>query len=160
MYPNARIITIEPSKENLEVLRRNVAPYPNIHIVAGALSDISNKKRKLMDIGTGTYGFTIIESLENTPNAVSIGKVTCYRLTDLVNKIEKIGILKLDIEGSEKAIFETEKELLKNIPVIMVELHDRKIKGCSESFFEFSKERWILKDQGEKYISLNKGIKL
>ena len=42
------------------------------------------------------------------------------------------------------------------IPAIVIELHDRIKEGCTELFFSFSKNRIIIKDNGEKYLSLKK----
>ena len=38
MYPKAKIITIEPSLDNFDILQRNIAKYKNIKAIHGALS--------------------------------------------------------------------------------------------------------------------------
>ena len=37
MYPNARIVAIEPEPENFRLLERNIAPYKNVRTIRAAL---------------------------------------------------------------------------------------------------------------------------
>jgi hypothetical protein len=49
---------------------------------------------------------------------------------------ERVSILKLDIEGAEKGLFETgAEEWLGLIDLIIIELHDRYHFGCSSTFY-------------------------
>jgi len=50
---------------------------------------------------------------------------------------KKIDILKIDIEGSEKDLFETDTdEWLPYVTTLCIELHDHLRKGASQSFFK------------------------
>ena len=40
------------------------------------------------------------------------------------------------------------------VQVISIELHERIVRGCEKAFYEFSLNRLVLKDTGEKYISI------
>lgn len=155
LYPQAQVITIEPSRENIEVLKRNIAHYPRIKVVQGALSGQKGPKLKLRNRETGHWGYSVVDSPGDRPGASVIEEVDGFTLSDLVPDAKKIGILKLDIEGAEKALFEGGDEMLGAIPVIFVELHDRIVQGCSASFKEFSKDRRVMKCGGEKYLSLS-----
>lgn len=55
-FPSAKIITIEPSAENFDVLKANVAPYPSIVPVHAALWNESGMI-DLVDPGSGNWGF-------------------------------------------------------------------------------------------------------
>jgi hypothetical protein len=66
----------------------------------------------------------------------------------------EIGILKLDIEGAELQIFQKAADILENIPVIFVELHERIAPGCNSAFYEFSRNREVRNIGGEKMLSL------
>lgn len=57
--------------------------------------------------------------------------ITIDKIIELYN-IDKIDILKIDIEGSEKEVFE-ESEWLDKVNILIIELHDRMKKGCSQS---------------------------
>ena len=131
-YPNAKIIAIEPESSNYELLVKNTEQYPDIHCLkAGIWNRTTNLKIK--DIGLGNWGF-ITEEVDyedsSTVKAISIDRIMeQYGL-------DKIDVLKVDIEGSEKELFEKNCELwLPKVKAVVVELHDGMKEGCSMSFF-------------------------
>lgn len=67
--------------------------------------------------------------------------------------MKKFGLLKLDIEGGELSLFQHDMASLKNVDVVFAELHDRIVPGCLKQFITFSKDRILVKDCGEKYLS-------
>lgn len=156
LYPKANIISIEPSKDNYRILKKNISKYPNITSIYGALVASDKKKVTLKNRKTGAWGYTIVNAPKDSLNVDIMGEVPCYKLSNLGVDIKDIGILKLDIEGGEYDIMKNDTESLQSIPVILVELHDRIIEGCSDLFFEFSKERVVTKDDGEKYLSVKR----
>ncbi|MCG2462878.1 FkbM family methyltransferase [Flavobacteriaceae bacterium F89] len=158
MYPNATVLTIEPSADNFYVLKKNVSKYPNIKPIHGALIASDDKKITLYNRNSGTWGFTVLKTPGDCPEAKEMEEIPAMRLSSLGVKMENIGILKLDIEGGEHALFSNDHKDLQLIPVIMIELHDRIIPGCSDLFFSFSKNRIVQKDEGEKYISIKKNF--
>ena len=160
MYPKASVVTIEPSTSNLAVLRKNVAPYTNIHPVNAALCPKTGATRlPLRDRGTGEWGFTVVGS--ETPDGVvaaEVDEVDVVTLDDIAQMFrgKPIGLIKLDIEGGEHALFEADDPVLREIPAIFVELHDRIVPGCSEAFYRFGSDRWILGFGGEKLLALHR----
>jgi len=51
--------------------------------------------------------------------------------------VDHIDILKIDIESSEKELFEENFEKwLPKVKVVIIELHDRMKEGCTRSFFK------------------------
>lgn len=131
-YPGALIIAVEPEINNFKMLLKNTAAYSNIKCIN---KGIWNKKANLeiIDYGGGEYSYVTKEvdyENEKTIAAVSIN--------ELVNEfnITQIGILKIDIEGSEKEMFEQNYDhWLSKTDILIVELHDRYKYGCSKSFF-------------------------
>lgn len=156
IFPQAKLIIIEPSSENLELLKDNVVNLQNIKIVHGALVGTSEKSIKLSNRGTGESGFTVVAKPSDKPNASFIQETPAFRLSDLLLKNEKIGLLKLDIEGGELSLLEDDIEALKNIDVVFAELHDRIVPGCVKKFIEFSEDRILIKDKGEKFLSVRR----
>jgi hypothetical protein len=49
--------------------------------------------------------------------------------------LDHIDVLKLDIEGSEKEVFEDSAEWIDRVSAIAIELHDRFKSGCSRAFY-------------------------
>lgn len=64
-------------------------------------------------------------------------------------------MLKLDIEGGEKEVFEANDSVLHGIPVVLVELHEALVPGCEQAFRNFSKDRETVFDGTEKWYSLD-----
>ena len=156
IYPKAKIIVVEPSQHNLAILKKNLEGISNIRIVYGALIGSSQKTITLNNRGTSEWGYTIVSKPLDNPNAKPLHKTPAFRLRDLLDKREKIGLLKLDIEGGEFDLLKKDMKTLKKIPVVFAELHDRIITGCEEMFFKFSKSRILIKDRGEKYLSIRR----
>tara|TARA_B100001057_G_scaffold216806_1_gene217062 strand:+ start:1508 stop:2251 length:744 start_codon:yes stop_codon:yes gene_type:complete len=156
IYPKAKIIVIEPSQNNLAILKKNLEGISNIRIVYGALIGTSQKTITLKNRGTEEWGYTVVSKPLDNPNAKPLQKTPAFLLKDLLGQHEKIGLLKLDIEGGEYDLLKNDIKTLKKIPVVFAELHDRIISGCEEMYFKFSKNRILIKDRGEKYLSIKR----
>ena len=158
MYPHATIVTIEPSSENYRILLLNTEDYQNIKPLNCALVASDAGEVKLSSRGTGPWGYTVMEQSEDQSKMNSVEMVQATTLADILRLFDdsEIGLLKLDIEGGEKSIFDSCSAILKDIDVVLAELHDRIVGGCTASYTEFSINRWSLQAGGEKYISLKK----
>jgi len=134
-YPGAKIISVEPAPSNLKLLRKNMAPYPNNIIVAGALWK-DNSRVQIVDPGGGEWGFQV----EEGPSANGgVAALTLDRLMDQVG-IDFVDLLKVDIEGAEKEVFETSSPWIKRVGTIAIELHDQLKVGCSRAFREATRD--------------------
>ena len=154
-YPKAQVLIIEPSSHNLEILRMNIAPFSNITVRHAALGDTAGGTITLRERATGNWGFTIVETGNDGECTAGIEEVPLTSLAEIMQEIRRpIDFLKLDIEGAEKRIFDENAENLRNIPLVFVELHDRFVPGCTNSFRSFSQGRWVLRLGGEKFISI------
>ena len=130
-YPNATIYALEPEKENYQLLVKNVSKYPNIIPLNIGLWG-RDCAMKVVDNGNGAWGYQVSD------NGNMIGEIECCTINSLMKKfkIKKIDILKIDIEGAEKNVFEhTENIDFAKIDMISIELHDRMEPGCSNAFF-------------------------
>ena len=161
-YPEAKIIAIEPEQSNFELLKENVAPYANIIPLQVALWH-KNEEIDLVDPGRGKWGFITQnkESEKNpseTPQSAichTVKAITVDRLMDEY-ALDRINILKIDIEGAEKEVFSDTASWIDKVDCIVVELHDRIRPGCLDSFYNGAKgfdHEWL---QGENVI-LTKG---
>jgi FkbM family methyltransferase len=132
-FPNARIIAVEPEPSNYEMLRKNTAPYPNIRPVRAALWK-ENGEVSIFDPGAGNTTFQVrdADELSATDGA---GRVQAMTLGKLMAdyQLDCIDLLKLDVEGAEKEIFEHSAPWIDRVGMIAVELHDWIRGGCSES---------------------------
>ena len=136
-FPDAKIYSIEPEKSNFELLKKNTVFYRQIIPVQAALW-FENKEVNVVDTGKGSWAFKTTnnsgsmhkpETFVQSVRAVTIGKI----MADF--GLEKIDLLKMDIEGAEKEIFEHSSRWIHNINCLIVELHEQMKPGCLRSFY-------------------------
>jgi len=132
-YPSARIIAIEPEKENFVILKRNIEPYPQVTAVNAALWSDSGQVR-LIDPGRGEHGFITVQG--HATDATHGEWIRSISMADLMKDcgIERIDVLKMDIEGAEKEVFASADGWIRHVGVIVAELHERLKPGCVEAF--------------------------
>ncbi len=70
--------------------------------------------------------------------------------------LEKIDLLKIDIEGAEKEVFSETSNWIGLVDSIVVELHERLRGGCNRSFYRGSEGFALEWMQGEN-ICLSRG---
>ena len=130
-YPGATIAAVEPEPSNLEILRRNCQSLPSVQIVPAALWS-GHSKLYIQDSNSAEWAFSV--GPEGNP-----GKpVETVTIGDLLRNsgFDYIDILKLDIEGAERELFrEGWQEWLPRVRMIVIELHDRFLPGCSQAFY-------------------------
>jgi len=122
-YPRAKIVAIEPEPSNFRALLRNVSSYGSIVPIQAALWKEDG------EVGLGPSdahprgAFQVSDKGQLRVRAMTVP--TLMRETG----ISSIDLLKLDIEGAEKEVFEA-GDWIESVRVIAVELHDRVKPGC------------------------------
>ncbi len=158
LFKNNKIIAIEPFKENFDIMFKNIEKYENIVPINSALVSTNfTDEIFLYKSKTGAWGNNILKNTFDDRNIDKIDKVDKIDLKSLINKYKKkISILKLDIEGSEKMIFENDQNILKDIEIIIVELHKKIHHDIDEIFFSFARDRYNFSLGSDKIISIKK----
>jgi FkbM family methyltransferase len=127
-YRGARIIAVEAERGNYGMLKQNVAGFPNIVPIHGAIWSHGGKLA-IADPGAQTWAFQVTESAK--------GEIPAYTIDDILamSGHAEIGLLKLDIEGAEASVFAADcRAWLSRTHVINIELHDRLVPGCTGAF--------------------------
>ena len=136
-FAKAKIVSIEPEPSNYEMLLKNTGNYDKVMAVNAALNSSSEAKIIIEDKGLGHWGFMTKEVDNDVPvDAVVIPTIS---ISDIMkeNNFKSVDLLKIDIEGAEKELFESGYEKwLPKTKVLIIELHDRMKKGCSKSVFK------------------------
>ncbi len=158
LFPRATIITIEPDRDNFQLLCRNTEYNSRITPVEAALVGLQKQLVSVKDRGTGEWGYTVVVSPLDNPCAREIRQVRAVTLSELGIDLTKVGLLKLDIEGGERDLFMNDADNLRKLSVVFVELHDRIVAGCTESFNEFSRGRRVEVSSGGKYFSIKQSL--
>lgn len=138
-YPAAKIIAIEPDETSFELLLRNTAGFPNVQAVQAALW-VESGSVSLSDPGYGHWGLQLAESVGPGMEAAGRLRGTSVRaltMNDVLRdyQLDKIDLLKVDIEGSEKELFSAADSWIGRVDAICLELHDRFKPGCSQAFY-------------------------
>jgi len=131
-FPEAKIICVEPDDQNIQLLKQNILFYNNISVEQAGLWNKDIDLKVSDKYGLGKSGLVVEEVNEN-------GNVKGMTITSIMKKygIVTIDLLKLDIETSERYLFADHyQEWLPHTKVVLIELHDRMVRGCSKAFFE------------------------
>ncbi|MCG2784165.1 MAG: FkbM family methyltransferase [Anaerolineae bacterium] len=132
-YPKAKIIAIEPMPSNFALLKKNILNYPQIKAINKALW-FENTRIDMADRETGHWGYAILEEKNlKLKNIISVETITMDNIIQEFD-INMIDLLKVDIEGSEKEVFQHHKTWIGSVDTIAIELHDRIKEGCSAAF--------------------------
>ena len=138
-YPRARIYAIEPERSNFDLLVENVRPYDNVVPIQAALWG-ENTTINIVDPGEGAWGFMT----DAAGDGHEVSAITVDRLMDDYD-IDRIDILKIDIEGAEKEVFADNPAWIDRVGSIICELHERLKGGCNRSFYDSTRgfaEEW------------------
>lgn len=152
-FPAANIIALEPAKSNYTILQRNTIRYDNITAYNKGLWS----KKSFLNIvnkGYGDWGFWVEEA-----KSLKEADVEAVSVNDILEvfHFNSVDILKLDIEGSETEVFSENYETwLRNVKLLIIELHDRIKPGCSDAFFNAVKPyNFTLSSSGENIVLIN-----
>ena len=130
LYPEAQIVALEIDPTNVSLLRRNTAPYPRINVLHKALWRAAGHV-KIENPEDDAWAFRAREVQSSDPAAIEATGIA-QLLGDL--GVDRIDLLKLDIEGAEIEVFTNgQEDWIDRVGIIVVELHDRFRPGCEQA---------------------------
>jgi FkbM family methyltransferase len=136
-YPGAKIIAVEAEASNFSMLSKNTHSYPNILPLHAALWNrdgvISVNEPDPATGAFGKWGFVTQEG-----EGVEVRAITMRTLMAEM-KISSVDLLKVDIEGAEKEVFES-CDWMESVRALVIELHDRFKPGCSVAVNSVTRE--------------------
>ncbi|SHJ00438.1 FkbM family methyltransferase [Flavobacterium terrae] len=153
---NIQVYGIEPSKDNMEVYKKNVDLNnykKNVFFYENALSGIENKSFSLNNSFRDGKDWSIAtsENIDGEIKGITINQIIKE------HELEHISCLKIDIEGAERFIFTYDNDLsfLNITYLIAIEIHDEY--DCRKTIYEILKEyNFVLFETGELTIGINK----
>jgi FkbM family methyltransferase len=149
-FPSAQIIAVEPEESNFKILQKNCGALPNVKLIKAALWN-KNTELKIKNIGLGKWGFAVVEAKPDDKK-----KITAIMIDNILadSGLEEIDILKLDIEGSEKELFESGFEnWLGKTKILIIELHEQLRPGAEQEFRSaIAKYNFAENRNGEKVV--------
>jgi FkbM family methyltransferase len=123
-FPKAKIACVEPMPNNIQVLRINLALNhvdAEVFPAAVAVTDGSIQ----MEIGEKDYGHRVAES-QASRQTVKTLSVPAITVPSICRKLgwQRVGLLKVDIEGHEKELFAADCSWLHCVDAMCIECHN------------------------------------
>jgi FkbM family methyltransferase len=115
-YRNAKIYSIEPNPENFALLKGNTAQEPRIVPIQACLTAVPEEQVFISTSGRASHF-----KMNTRGQGVSVKGISIEQLCR-EHAIDRIELLKIDVEGAEKQIF-AGATFLSKIGVIVAELH-------------------------------------
>lgn len=130
-FPDALIIAIEPEPDNISQFKKNCNGDKNIILEQKALWS-TRARLRIRSLDASPNGFQVEEDPGGNVSAISVSNLL------VKYKLSRIDLLKIDIEGSEKTVFESPETAiwLERVGMILIETHDRIQSGCSEAVLQ------------------------
>mgnify|MGYP001602217114 CR=1 FL=1 len=121
---NPRIYAIEPSSENYNLLLENITKNKMLSVISPVQAAVSDHNGKaLLNIMGPKDTFRISSGKEN--NNCEVCKSYSFRSLCKAIKVEKIDLLKIDIEGAEFEVIHDSIHILRdNVSSILIEIHE------------------------------------
>ena len=147
MYaPSTKIIAIEPDETNCEMFKLNMKHFSDVNLLKAALHNEEGLFMEIENPEASKYSFRM---------KLSKSGVYTTSLSSIIKEygIKEIDLVKIDIEGGEKAVFEKNLEWLDISNTTILELHDHYVKGCSSTILKvFAKHNVEISWIGENLI--------
>lgn len=133
-YPEAHIIAVEPAGENFDLLRRNCAGL-DVDLRLAGISSTDGRAYLYNPSGTPMDFRTTSDQRGVEIELVSIGSLLASKPASAYTPF----LLKIDIEGAEKNLFDGDTDPMNRFPLIILEPHDWLMPGqqTSQEFFRF-----------------------
>lgn len=125
IFPEAKIIAVEPDTQNADICRRNCKQCENVIVVEATIGSLSGGvKLKRPDRNKSSCSIQAERG-----EGADIPVVTVDELLAKAGIGGKLFIIKIDIEGFEKDLFCSETSWLSKVAVVIIELHDWMLPG-------------------------------
>ena len=134
-FPQARILVIEPDQGNFDILGKNVAAYTDcVQAIRGGVWPRA-EKLQIQNPSSGAAAYRVRSVEQDSRDGIR--GYTVGDLLELADSNEAL-IVKLDIEGSQKFLFQENTEWVGRCHLIILELDDWLYpwEGTSQSFFK------------------------
>ena len=133
-YPEAHIVAVEPAPENFALLRRNCAGL-DVDLRPAGIGSVDGRAYLDKSSGCEMSYRTTSERRGIEIDLISIGSLLASKPSTAYAPF----LLKIDIEGAEKNLFDGDTDPINRFPLIILEPHDWLMPGqhTSQEFFRF-----------------------
>ena len=124
-FPEAEIVSVEPSENNFRLLLMNTAPYHKIRRLNVAVCGEKGQVKFHSSI-PGDWGLRVVQGTVD-------GNIPAISFPEVLGLVhwDDVDLLKCDIEGAEKDVFERSgTSIVASVACCAIELHDNSVPGC------------------------------
>ena len=132
-YPTCKIVALEPELNNIKMCKKNICELKNVQLLEQGLNN-DEGVMYLIDPGLSDNAFRTLSQSSDSSYPVITTSINSILLK---NSAFTPFIIKIDIEGTENSLFDRNTEWIEQIPLIIVETHDRFApgEGVSQNLF-------------------------
>ncbi len=149
-FPDATVMAIEPSGDNVAMLRANCAGLDNVTVIEGGLWPVSCRLR-IANPQDPAWSFRCEQAPDDAADAFP-----AYSIEDVISRSgrERCDLLKLDVEGAEEYLFAQPGKWLSLVDILLIEVHGPRAlasieKACPDSL-------WKKTVAGEKIVLVSR----
>jgi FkbM family methyltransferase len=156
-FPLAKVIAIEPEKENYQLLLKNTKANKNVIPLNCAIGS-SNSEVYIDTVNQENNGFRM--SFDNNGTEA----ISLISMSAILNKFAgmELFIVKIDIEGFESDLFSKNTDWVQYTPLLIIETHDWMLpgQGNSKNFLKVisSLNRDFVHNVGENIFSIDNNL--
>jgi FkbM family methyltransferase len=121
IFPDAKILAVEPEPENFDLCQRNVEAAGFAHAVKLVRACVGSYRREVHLSGKDEWAYQMSNSPE--AGAPTVPVVPLSELLETHFECGQIDLLKCDIEGAERELFSNCARWISRIKAIVIELH-------------------------------------
>jgi FkbM family methyltransferase len=167
-YPEAFIFSVEPQRDNFELLEANTAVLSHKINFYGAIGS-EEGRATIQDPGFSDWAFRTtrvypgeLTALSDEPSAPTIETISPRAiLSRIIGENTTPFIFKIDIEGAEADLFQEPTDWIDEFPLIVIELHDWMFPfaGTSKPFLRaMSAREFDFVHRGENLFCFNRAL--
>jgi FkbM family methyltransferase len=133
-HPESNIFAIEPDASNCKLYKINMSPFSNIVLFEAGLHHTNDLILKILNPNASKYSFQLGQDSDSSTenNEMGVKSISINKIIETY-QLDTIDIVKIDIEGGEKSLFEQNTEWVDKSNKLIIELHEHYAPGCSAS---------------------------
>lgn len=150
-----KIVSIEPSIDNIKVFNQNIEKLKNFKDITVIQKALAHTENLTFNLDTSfrdqkDWSIATLEDSKGTIEGITINEII------KANNLKNITLLKIDIEGAERFIFNKSNDLsfLNIVKILAVEIHDE-YKIRDEIYSLLREYNFTLFESGELTVAIN-----
>lgn len=157
-YPTCRVVAVEPDPENFALLATNLEPFGDrATLVQKAVWSIETDLTLVSPYTGARHQWARqVAPAGQGDDAIRVRATTVRQILDEQN-IDRLDILKMDIEGAEAEVLGDSANWVDRVDCVAIELHDHTPLGDARGPFERCFGNLDIETSGELHIAFRQG---